>query len=958
VQRRDAYLLIKKRQFHRNSSSRNAHSFLGGAARVSLVIFSLLISLSLILGGFYYASLTSDLPSIEQLPTLLNRKNGELLQPTVLYDRSGTKLLASIGNDGVTRRFLSVDPDAADHFSPQLIRLTVDELEPAFWSSTGSAPLTDLNQQPQTIAERLVKDLLLNNESESNRTTLRMRLLAYQVVQKYSRTQTLEWFLNSIYLGHLNYGVESAAQVYLHKSAADLDLAESALLVSLMESPALNPIDSPVAALENQQKLLKKLSAAGKITADEYSKAKAKKIALFETSSENGSLYSDYIKLVVAQLNAELGQDRVERGGLVVTTSLDLDLQTQLECSTHSQLIQIESSAYSGIAADSSSCAAANLLPTQSFLWQGKNDLGAGGLVMDPQTGQILAYLSPTLLDGSKQSAKFEIGSLSTPFVALAAFARGTSPASLQWDVPATLPADSAEQSNPDGVFHGPVSVRSALANDYVAPFASLLEQMDSQTVWSLANATGLSSPKQESASATLLFGGGSSSFLEIAQAYATLAAEGNKNGALIAGAGEVEPVVLLTVHSSTGQLLVDHSTPNSQSVLSRSLTYLINNVLSDETARWTSLGHPNVLEIGRTAAVKNGQVSSKDQVWTVGYTPDRLVLTWVGETTIESAASPLDVRMSAGLWHAMIQYSTQSLSANSWAQPADVSTIQVCSPSGMLPTSICPTITNEVFLNGNEPTQADTLYEKLSVNRETGLLATVFTPTEDIEDRVYLNVPSTIREWASAAGLAVPPLGYDAISTVQSNPQVQISSPSLFAPVSGKVAIQGTANLDGFASYQVQVGQGINPQTWQQVGAAGTSAVTDGKLAVWDTTGLDGLYAIRLNVINQSNQISTAVIQVTVDNVPPLIQITYPQKDSVLTLTSSVITLSANVTDQVGVARVEWWLDGKKLGERSQAPFTYLWTPAAGQHKLQIKAFDSAGNSSASEVLNFNVKR
>jgi membrane peptidoglycan carboxypeptidase len=958
VQRRDAYLLIKKRQFHRNSSSRNAHSFLGGAARACLVIFSLLISISLILGGFYYASLTSDLPSIEQLPTLLNRQNGELLQPTVLYDRSGTKLLASIGNDGVSRRFLSVDPDETDHFSPQLIRLTVDELEPAFWSSTGSAPLTDLNQQPQTIAERLVKDLLLNNESESNRTTLRMRLLAYQVVQKYSRTQTLEWFLNSIYLGHLNYGVESAAQVYLHKSAADLDLAESALLVSLMESPALNPIDSPVAALENQQKLLKKLSAAGKISADEYSTAKAEKIALFETSSENGSLYSDYIKLVVAQLNAELGQDRVERGGLVVTTSLDLDLQTQLECSTHSQLIQIESSAYSGIAVDSGSCAAANLLPTQSFLWQGKNDLSAGGLVMDPQTGQILAYLSPTLLDGSKQSAKYEIGSLSTPFVALAAFARGTSPASLQWDVPATLPADSADQTNPDGVFHGPVSVRSALANDFVVPFASLLEQMDSQTVWSLANATGLSSPKQESASATLLFGGGSSSFLEIAQAYATLAAEGNKNGALIAGAGEVEPVVLLTVHSSTGQLLVDHSTPNSQSVLSRSLTYLINNVLSDETARWTSLGHPNVLEIGRTAAVKNGQVSSKDQVWTVGYTPNRLVLTWVGETTDESTASPLDVRMSAGLWHAMIQYSTQSLPDNSWVQPADVSTIQVCSPSGMLPTSICPTITNDVFLNGNEPTQTDTLYEKLSVNRETGLLATVFTPTEDIEDRVYLNVPSTIREWASAAGLAVPPLGYDAISTVQSNPQVQISSPSLFAPVSGKVTIQGTANLDHFASYQVQVGQGINPQTWQQVGAAGTSAVTDGKLAIWDTTGLDGLYAICLNVINQSNQISTAVIQVTVDNVPPLIQITYPQKDSALTLTSSVITLSADVTDQVGVARVEWWLDGKKLGERSQAPFTYLWTPAAGQHKLQIKAFDSAGNSSASEVLNFNVKR
>jgi membrane peptidoglycan carboxypeptidase len=958
VQRRNTYFLIKKRQLNRNHSNRVASTFLTGIVRVVLAILAFLFCGSLILGGFYYAFLTSDLPAIEQLPVLLDSQKGELLQPTVLYDRSGTQLLASINNDGVTRRFLSVNPADADHFSLQLIRLTVAELDPTFWTSTGATSFTDLTRQPQTIAERLVKDLLLANESESNRTTIRMKLLAYQVVKKYSRTQTLEWFLNSIYLGHLNYGVESAAQVYLHKSASDLDLAESALLVSLMESPALNPVDSPNAAIENQQALLKKLSDSGQITEKEYSAAKSEKIVLFETAAENGSKYSDYVKLVVAQLNAEMGQDRVERGGLVVTTSLDVDLQTQFECSAHSQLIQIESSAYSGIAVDSGSCAAANLLPTQSFLWQGKSDLSAGGLVMDPQTGQILAYLSPTLLDGTKQSAKFEIGSLGTPFVALAAFARGTSPASLQWDVPATLPADVIKKNNPDGAFHGPVNVRSALANDYVVPFAALLEQMDSQTVWALADATGLSSPKRESASADILFGGGTSSFLEVAQAYATLAAEGKKNGALIPNSGEIEPVVVLAINSSTGQVLVDHTTPNSQSMLSRSLTYLIDNVLSDENARWASLGHPNVLEIGRTAAVKNGQVSSKDQVWTVGYLPDRLVVTWVGEAAEQSTDSPLDVRMSAGLWHALMQYSTQSLPDNSWVQPADVSTIQVCSPSGMLPTSICPTVTNDVFLSGNEPTQADTLYVKMSVNRETGLLATVFTPAESIEDRVYLNVPADAREWASSAGLAIPPLGYDAISTGQSDPLVQISSPSLFAPVSGKVTIQGTAAVENFASFQVQIGQGINPQTWQQVGTTGNTAITDGTLAVWDTTGLDGLYAIRLNVVNRENQITTAVIQVTVDNIPPVIHITYPQKDSTLTLSTNVVTLSADVTDQVGVSRVEWWLDSSKLGERTQAPFTYLWTPSVGKHKLQIKAFDSAGNSSASEILNFEIKR
>lgn len=957
MQRRDVYLLVKRRQEQRSQTHREAQSALHGTARAVLAIVSLLICGSLIFSGFFYASLASDLPSIQQLPVLLDKDKGELLQPTILYDRGNRQVIATIGNDGTSRHFLSVDPDAADHFSLQLVKLTVAELDPPFWSNNGATSLVQYLEQPETIAERLVKDLLLSNEDMSRRTSLRMQLLAYQVVKQYGRTQTLEWFLNSVYLGHQNYGVESASQYYLHKSAADLSLAESALLVSLMESPALNPADAPAAALENQQALLKKLSSSGSITSNEYKTASAEKITLYGGTDEKEQ-NSEFVRLVSAQLDDELGQERVERGGLMVTTSLDLDLQAQLECSAHFQLIQIESSTYSGVAMDSNACAAADLLPTQNFDWQSSAELIAGGLVMDPQSGQLLAYLSPTTINGNKESPAYEVGSLITPFIALASFARGTSPASLQWDVPSTLPAALSDQENPDGTFHGPVSVRSAIANDYIVPFTGLLDQMDTQTVWSLANAAGLTSPKQENASMDLLFGGGKSSLLEIGQAYSTLAAEGKRNGASRSDSGEIDPVVVLKVHSSTGQTVIDNTTPASQSMVSRSLTYLINNVLSDETSRWTSLGHPNVLEIGRTAAVKNGQVASKDQVWTVGYTQNRLVLSWIGQTTGNSQEQArLDIHMSAGLWNAMMQYSTQSLPNMTWEQPLDVSTIQVCSPSGMLPTSICPTIVNDVFLMGNEPTQPDTLYVKKSVNRETGLLATVFTPSNMIEDRVYLDVPANVRDWASAAGLDVAPLGYDAISTTQSNPLVQISSPSLFSPVSGKVVIKGTAALEDLASYQVQVGQGINPQSWQQVGTTGTIAVNDGELAVWDTAGLDGLYAVRLNVVDKKNQIQTAVIQVTVDNTAPSIKINYPEDGETIHPAADVITLSAEVTDQVGVANVEWWLDGKKIGERSQAPFTYLWAPQTGKHKLQIKAFDTAGNSSESETINFEIK-
>src|SRR5262249_21000502 len=152
----------------------------------------------------------------------------------------------------------------------------------------------------------------------------------------------------------------------------------------------------------------------------------------------------------------------------------------------------------------------------------------------------------------------------------------------------------------------------------------------------------------------------------------------------------------------------------------------------------------------------------------------------------------------------------------------AGVSVVNVCDPSGMLPTPDCPNLVSEVFLDGNEPIQPDNMYRKYSINRETGLLATVFTLPQLIEDRVYLVVPPEAHAWAESAGLAVPPSTYDVIQAPQLNPDVNISSPALFVEVNGSVKIEGTAAGSDFVSYRVLVGQGLNPQKWIQV-AEGT---------------------------------------------------------------------------------------------------------------------------------------
>jgi hypothetical protein len=182
-----------------------------------------------------------------------------------------------------------------------------------------------------------------------------------------------------------------------------------------------------------------------------------------------------------------------------------------------------------------------------------------------------------------------------------------------------------------------------------------------------------------------------------------------------------------------------------------------------------------------------------------------------------------------------------------------------------MLPTRDCPSVVSEIFLSGNEPTQSDTLFRKVAINRDTGLLATVFTPAHLVEERVFMRLPDDALEWAQSANIAIAPVDYDAIQVAPVNPGVNLSAPQMFAVVSGQVQIRGTAFGADFGSYRVLVGRGLNPQEWTAVGSESIDPVENGLLATWDTAGLSGLYAIQLQVIHSDQRVESTVIQVTV---------------------------------------------------------------------------------------------
>lgn len=842
----------------RKSEGRRRGVLLGVGMLSSLALAALILAAALA-----YAGLTRDLPSIELLPRLLNPPHGLLLQPTRIYDRSGEHLLVTFAPDGSPHGYVPLDQANPNHLPQALADAVVALIDPGFRDHSGYVlqGWDDPNLHP-TLAQRLVSDLLLYNEPASVRRAIRERILAAQVTARFGRTQILEWVLNSANHGHYAFGAEAAAQLYFGKPAGELNLAESVLLAAAVETPSLNPFDAPQAALARGREIIDDLESLGLVSQDEADRARSLPIAIQPPPPSAPQAAPAFINLVLAQLDPRFSRARIERGGLTIFTTLDFDLQAQAACVT-----AIYAARLVGTPDPEGECEAARLLPS---LPPGLtlSEASASALILDPATGQVLAAVGETLQGRETPLiTAHDPGSLLTPFVYLTGFTRGLSPASLVWDIPGLV-----DIQNHDGVYHGPVRARLALANDYRVPAEYMSLQMGPENVARIAASFGLTLDQPLT-------------ILELAGAYGALDRQGVYFGQELAESQSTAEiftaVTVLRVEAADHSVLLDWSVPQARPVVTPGLAYLITSSLSDETARWPSLGSPNALEIGRPAAAKLGQTPAGRDAWAVGYTPTRVVATWTGaraegdltpalgtpEGGSQEERGVISPRLPAALWNALMQLASRDLPREGWPLPQDVSVLNVCDPSGLLPTADCPNVVSEVFTNGNEPKQTDTLYRAYFVNRETGYLATVFTPPQLVEKRVYMTVPPEAKEWALSAGIAVPPDSYDAIQPPPRDPQVNISSPELFAQVNGTVRIMGTAAGAEFVSYRVQVGKGLNPQEWIQIGADASAPVENGLLAEWDTSGLNGLYAVQLIVVRSDQRVETAVIQVTIAN-------------------------------------------------------------------------------------------
>jgi len=842
---------------------------------VPLILFGMMLAgggAFAIAGFVIYRSYADDLVPIEEALAQQSAGGAEI------YDRNGRPLYEFVDDLEGLRR-----PVPLSDVSRYLIDATIATEDSSFYSNPGvnikglmrAAYENFFPGQPgflkgsggSSITQQLVKNIYISEAERQKRSIsrkLKETAYAIELTNRYSKDQILEWYLNQIPYGGIYNGIEAASQGYFGKTAKDLTLAEAALLAGIPACPrCYNPRENLPAAIERRHQVLMLMLEENKITPEEAWIANQAPVELapswFLIDAPHWVL-----SYVGPELEKMFGRQMLYRGGLRVTTTLDLDLQKKAEAILEEKISDYEES--SG----------------------GHN----GALVAeDPTTGEILAYVGSRnyfrediLGQNDMAQAVNSPGSALKPFNYVTSFMKlGWGPGTLVLDTPASFTEADGKvftPRNPSGDFKGPISIRTALGNSLNVPAFKVILATGVQDVVNTAKKMGLTE-LTGSYGPSFTIGGVDVKLVDMVFGYSVFANNGVMRGVptvldLPEGDRTLDPVSILHVEDSEGNVLFDANDQRQDlPIIPAEYAYLITSILSDPQAQCLTFGCGGLSIPGQQAAIKTGTSEPYEDshaigdTWAMGYTPNLVVGVWAGNADNSPMWNILSTSIS---WRALRDFMEAALEgkpALTFEQPPGVVKATVCFPSGKLPTEYCGKTVDDLFAADSLPKEKDDWWRPLKIDTRNGLLATEMTPPQFIQERVFLVLPEGLtgfdrqqaEEWARALGVALAP-------TERSDPKnlpVLITVPAWGASVGGVVTVTGRAASGDFESYRLEYGAGASPAAWTVIQES-TTPVSDAVLGSWDTRGLaPGTYTLRLVVRDRGRGELSTTATVTV---------------------------------------------------------------------------------------------
>ena len=554
--------------------------------------------------------------------------------------------------------------------------------------------------------------------------------LALRLEIYFSKETILGLWLNRVSFGNQAFGIESASQLYFGKSARDLTLAEATYLIGLPQSPSrYNPFRHPARAESRQRYVLAAMQDAGLITAVNQQQIRAPELLAPDRSFRA----PHFVQWTLNRL------EKTTQNVTEIRTSIDPVLQENVEALARGHL----------------------------RLLRGSDVTNAAAVVLDNDTGDILAYLGSVdfwddRAGGQNDGVQMfrQPGSALKPFTyAYALSTRRYTPASILPDIELHVPEAGGAFSpqNYDNRYHGPVSIRTALASSYNVPAVYLAREIGPTALLATLHRAGFVSltKSAETYGVGITLGNGEVQLLEMTRAFAGLAR-----------GGSLPPVRTeywrRTTENDTLVIRQDLPAPTGLDVRA---AYLITHILSDPEARSPAFGRGGPLELPFPCAVKTGTSKDYRDNWTVGYTPRHTVAVWTGNFDGAPMRWVSGVSGAGPLFKAIM---TTLGTAGEFDRPDGIIQTTICRESGMLPNKYCPTRQIELFWEGTIPGDTCNVHRLVDIDHRTGMLAGASTPSNAVVPTLFTVYSPEYANWMREQGLPFPPqISYNDPTTI-----------------------------------------------------------------------------------------------------------------------------------------------------------------------------------------------
>jgi len=586
------------------------------------------------------------------------------LSSTQFVDRHGRPLRDVLSERQGRHRWVELN-----EVSPHVIEATLAAEDGRFWAhpgvdvlAIGRAGWDNISNRrivsgASTVTQQVVR--LVRPRPRTWKTKFDEAVWALRLEQALSKREILCEYLNRAPYGNQLFGIEAAARMYFDKPAAQLSVAEAALLSGLPQSPSrLNPYRSTERLAKRQRWILGRLLKLGKITDEEHRLAVAEELVLLPRRYDfEAPHFVDYVRGVLPDAPA-----RVE-------TTLDLPLQKAVRA----------------------------ILRTHVERLRRRHVTNAAVVVLDNPTGEVLAMVGSVDFDDQRHAGQVNgatawrpPGSTLKPFTYAVALEKGFTPATVIPDVETHFPSVAGDYHprNYDGRYYGPVRLRAALANSLNVPAARVLAEIGANALLRRLRRLGLTGFTKSAShyGLGLTLGDGEVRLLELTNAYATLARMG--------------------LYRPTVAVRGDRPTEGDPvRVFRPEVCYQIADILSDRAAARMTFGRNGPFEFAYRVAVKTGTSHDYRDNWTVGFTPRHTVAVWVGNFDAHPMQATSGITGAGPIFREIVQTLYAAADPSWYPRPANIVETRICRVSGKRPCPLCPTTAVETFAAGTVPT-------------------------------------------------------------------------------------------------------------------------------------------------------------------------------------------------------------------------------------------------------------